>query len=142
MRKVFVFIVLILITGVAISQSYYNEWIDYSKTYYKFKVGSTGLYRINTSDLTRIGLASVPAQNFQLWRNGKEVALYSSTASGVLGANDYLEFWGEKNDGVNDKDLYRNPVNQLSDKESLLTDTAAFFLTVNSAGTNLRFVQT
>ena len=142
MRKVFVFIVLILITGVAISQSYYNEWIDYSKTYYKFKVGSTGLYRINTADLTRIGLASVPAQNFQLWRNGKEVALYSSTASGVLGASDYLEFWGERNDGVNDKDLYRNPANQLSDKESLLTDTAAFFLTVNTTGTNLRFVQT
>ncbi len=142
MKKFVVFVVLILITSVAISQSYYNEWIDYNKTYYRFKVGSTGLYRINNNDLNSIGLANVPALNFQLWRNGKEVPLYTSAASGTLGANGYLEFWGEKNDGLNDRNLYRNPANQLSDKESLLTDTAAFFLTVNPAGNNLRFTQT
>ncbi len=142
MKKIIVFIVLILSTAVAISQSYYNEWIDYNKTYYKFKVGATGLYRINNNDLNAIGLASQPAQSFQLWRNGKEVPLYTSAATGPLGANGYLEFWGEKNDGVTDRDLYRIPANQLSNKESLLTDTAAFFLTVNPAGNNLRFAAT
>ncbi len=142
MKKFIVFIVLILITAVAISQSYYNEWIDYNKTYYKFKVGVTGLYRINNNDLNAIGLANEPGQNFQLWRNGKQVPLYTSAASGSLGANGYLEFWGEKNDGVSDRDLYKIPANQLSNKESLLTDTAAFFLTVNPAGNNLRFLET
>jgi hypothetical protein len=140
MKKFLVFIFLILAKQVAISQSFYNEWIDYNKTYYKFKVGATGLYRINHNDLNAIGLANEAAQNFQLWRNGKQVPLYTSAASGSLGANGYLEFWGEKNDGINDRDLYRIPSNQLSDKESLLTDTAAFFLTVNSAGNNLRFL--
>lgn len=139
MKKLFVFIVLVFFTAVAMSQSYYNEWIDYNKTYYKFKVGSAGLYRINNNDLNTIGLANEPAQNFQLWRNGKQIPLYTSIASGPVGANGYLEFWGEKNDGVTDRDLYRNPSNQLSDKLSLLTDTAAFFLTVNPAGNNLRF---
>ncbi|HEX8678043.1 MAG TPA: hypothetical protein VF700_12540, partial [Segetibacter sp.] len=70
MKKFLVFIFLILATQVAISQSFYNEWIDYNKTYYKFKVGATGLYRINNNDLNAIGLANESAQNFQLWRNG------------------------------------------------------------------------
>ena len=141
MKKIPVFIVSLLITFVAVSQSYYNEWIDYNKTYYKFKVGATGLYRINYAALNTIGLANIPAQSFQLWRNGKQIPLYTSAAD-EMGANDYIEFWGEKNDGVTDHDLYRNPANQLSNQESLLTDTAAFFLTVNPAGNNLRFVAT
>lgn len=142
MKKFFVFIVLIFFTTVAMSQSYYNEWIDYNKTYYKFKVGATGLYRINYNDLNAIGLANEPAQNFQLWRNGKQVPFYTSAQGGPIGANGYVEFWGERNDGVSDRDLYRIPANQLSNKESLLTDTAAFFLTVNLTGNNLRFVST
>jgi hypothetical protein len=100
------------------------------------------LYRINTGELTAIGLGNESAQNFQLWRNGKEVPMFTSTASGPLGANGYIEFWGERNDGVSDKDLYKTQTNQLSDRESLLTDTAAFFLTVNTSGNNLRFVNT
>lgn len=127
MKKSFVFIVSLLVAGVAIGQSYYNEWIDYNKTYYKFKVGSTGLYRISTNDLAAIGLSNEAAQNFQLWRNGKQIPLFTSTTTGSLGAAGYIEFWGEQNDGVTDRDLYRNPANQLSNKESLLTDTAAFF---------------
>ena len=142
MKKILVFIVVLFITGIAISQSYYNEWIDFSKTYYKFKVGATGLYRINAADLNSIGLASEAAQNFQLWRNGKQVPLYTSVANGSLGANGFLEFWGEKNDGVPDRDLYRIQANQLSTQESLLTDTAAFFLTVSPGGNNLRFLST
>lgn len=142
MKKFLIFIVSLLVCTIAISQSYYNEWIDYNKTYYKFKVGSTGLYRITTNDLTAIGLANEAAQNFQLWRNGKQVALYTSVNSGALGSNGYIEFWGERNDGITDRDLYRNANHQLSDKESLLTDTAAFFLTINTVGNNLRFAAT
>src|ERR1700750_23478 len=79
------------------SQVYNNEWIDYNKTYYKFKVGTTGLYRISQSVLNGIGLGSTPAQYFQLWRNGEEVPLYTSVSTGPLGASDYIEFWGLRN---------------------------------------------
>src|SRR4051812_41912891 len=139
MKKVIVLIVSFFLAGFAIGQSYYNEWIDYNKTYYKFKVGSTGLYRISVTDLNTIGLANIPAENFQLWRNGRQVPLYTTAATGPLGSSGYIEFWGERNDGVTDRDLYKNPANQLSNQESLLSDTAAFFLTVNPAGNNLRF---
>jgi hypothetical protein len=116
-----------------------NSWIDYSKTYYKFKVGADGLYRINQPALLAAGLGSVPAEQFQLWRNGKEVRLYTSLATGVMGASDYIEFLGKKNDGVVDKPLYFNPNNQFCDSFSLFTDTATYFLTVNPSGSNLRY---
>ena len=44
------------------------------------------------------------------------------------------------NDGKKDTKLYRDPDYQLSDHYSLQTDTAAYFLTVNPSGTNLRFI--
>lgn len=119
---------------------YNNEWIDYSKTYYKFPVGKDGLYRIPKSVLAGAGLENTPVEYFQLWRNGIQVPIYTSVASGTLDAAGYLEFWGEMNDGKPDAKLYRNINDQLNDKWSLETDTASFFLTVNPAGNNLRLV--
>src|SRR5438093_290803 len=82
-----------------------NSWIDYSKTYYKFKIGQTGLVKINQAVIASAGLGATPAQDFQLWRNGEEVRLYTSVSSGILGPSDYIEFWGEMNDGKPDKSL-------------------------------------
>lgn len=124
------------------AQNYNNEWIDYNKTYYKFKVAVTGLYRISQPSLSTIGLGSIPAEQFQLWRNGKEIPLYTTVQTGPMSGSDYIEFWGEMNDGKPDNDLYRQSQFQLSDKWSLQTDTAAFFLTVNPSGNNLRLIPT
>ncbi len=121
------------------SQTYNNEWINYNQTYYKFKVGATALYRISQPSLVSIGIAATPAERFQLWRNGKEVPLYTTMATGVMGAADYIEFWGEINDGKPDKELYRVADHQLNSKWSLETDTAAYFLTITPSGGNLRF---
>ncbi len=116
-----------------------NSWIDYTKTYYKFKVGATGLYRISQSTLSSIGLGNTSADQFQLWRNGEEVRLYTTTVSGPLGSSGYIEFWGEMNDGKKDTKLYLNTDYQMSDHWSLVTDTASYFLTVNTSGNNLRY---
>jgi hypothetical protein len=126
---------------VAGSQPFNNEWIDYSKTYYKFKVGANGVYRINQSALPA-AISSANAQDFQLWRNGQQVPLYTSRQSGSFLAGDFIEFWGEMNDGKPDNIMYRNPEFQLNDKWSLQTDTAAYFLTINTASANLRLVPT
>jgi hypothetical protein len=135
-------IVFLFYTMTAPAQSFNNEWIDYSKTYYKFKVGSSGLYRIPQSALASINLANADVSSFQLWRNGEEVALYTSNQTGVLAAGGYIEFWGEANDGKPDQVLYRNPLDQINNSKSLFTDTAAYFLTVNTAGNNKRLVPT
>ena len=141
MKKYILVIMVWLMQQAAYAQLYNNEWIDYSKTYYKFKVGSTGLYRINQQALPA-AISSVPAEQFQLWRNGKQIALYTSNSSGAIPANGYIEFWGEQNDGKPDNVLYKNTANQLTDTYSLQTDTAAYYLTVNSSGNNLRLVTT
>ena len=95
-------ILLLLLIAFSLSagaQVYNNEWIDYSKTYYKFKLATTGLYRISQASLASSGLENTNADHFQLWRNGKQIPIYTSVQNGLLGANDYIEFWGEMNDG-------------------------------------------
>ncbi len=118
-----------------------NSWIDYSKTYYKFKVAADNICRISQPVLngTAAALGSANADHFQLWRNGKEVRLYTSVSGAVFGASDYIEFFGEMNDGKADAQLYNQPQLQFADKWSLETDTATYFLTVNPAGGNLRY---
>src|SRR5829696_5661864 len=130
--KKLLFSLLITCSFIAKGQVYNNEWIDYSKTYYKFKLGQDGLYRISKSLLDSAGLGTIPAEHFQLWRNGNQVHVYTSVATGALPANGYIEFWGQMNDGKPDKQLYRNPSYQMDDKWNLLTDTATYFLTVNT----------
>src|SRR5882757_9351198 len=141
MKKIFTIALLLMTLGLS-AQNYNNEWIDFSKTYYKFKVGATGLYRIPQSVLAGAGLGSEPAQNFQLFRNGQEVPIYTSVASGPLGGSDYIEFWGRINDGVPDQSLYYNPAYQHTQHWSLETDTAVYFLTVNPTGNAFHFVNT
>ena len=107
MKKILLTSTIVLLVTTGFSQLN-NSWIDYSKTYYKFKLAKDTMCRIYQPLLAAAGLGSVPAQDFQLWRNGKEVRLYTSVATGTLGPGDYLEFWGEMNDGKPDKSLYRN----------------------------------
>lgn len=127
----------------AAAQVYNNEWIDYSKTYYKFRVGKDGVYRISGATLAAAGLGAAPAERLQLWRNGVQVPLYTSVPTGALSAADYVEFWGKMNDGKPDRELYRDPASHLNDRWSLIGDTAAYFLTVNPAtAANLRLQTT
>ncbi len=140
--KKFLLPLLIFTSLLAQSQAYNNEWIDYSKTYYKFKVGATGLYRISQATLNSISIGNTPAEHFQLWRNGQQVPVYTTSATGPLGGSGYIEFWGEMNDGRPDSILYKYQNDQLNRKWSLETDTAAFFLTINTTSPNLRLVPT
>lgn len=118
----------------AIAQPFDNEWIDYSKTYYKFKIAVNGLARIPQSTLASVGLGGVPAEQFQLFRNGQEVPIYVTNGTGVMGSNDYIEFYGQMNDGVADNPLYRAPSYQHTTKWSLESDSAVYFLTVDPTG--------
>lgn len=133
---------ILLMFALSATAQFNNSWIDYSKTYYKFKLAKDNVYRIPQSTLAAANLQAANADHFQLWRNGQQVRLYTSVSGTVLGASDYIEFWGEANDGKPDLALYRKPEFQLADKYSLETDTAAYFLTVNTAGNNLRFTNT
>lgn len=143
-------VIAVIITNCLLAQSSYNnDWIDYSKTYYKFKVGTfgtdfegqpikKGLVRVTGAALKTAGMGDIPMEQLQLLRNGREVRFYPSKLFGPLADTDYIEFWGESADGRIDKDLYKDPSYQLSDYWSLATDSSTYFLTVNIAS-NMRY---
>lgn len=140
MRKIFT--LLLLVTGYTVAgQQYNNEWIKHSQTYYKFKVAAAGLYRIPKLVLDAAGIGNTDVQNFELWRNGEKVWFYTPVSSGPLPANGYIEFYGIPNDGKPDKAMYRDPAYQHSDKLSLQTDTAVYFLSVNTDQSGARFTE-
>ncbi len=139
MKKIFTLLLLVASLPM-LAQQYNNEWIRYNQTYYKFKVGKDGVYRISKSTLEQAGLGSVPVESLELWRNGELVPVYPSVNSGVLPEDGFIEFYGKRNDGKPDRDLYRDPQNQHSDRISLMTDTAMYFLSVNNNSSG-RFFQ-
>lgn len=119
---------------------YGNEWIDYSRVYYKFKVGKPGAYRISRATLDGAGLpAAVLGSNFKLYRDGREVPLYVSAES--MTGTDYLEFIGYGASGLLDKELYADPAWQPNTRICLFTDTASYYLTYDNTGGHLRYAQ-
>ncbi|XZF12465.1 C25 family cysteine peptidase [Chitinophagaceae bacterium MMS25-I14] len=120
-------------TATLMAQSYGNEWIDYNKTYYKFKVGRTGICRIQKSALDAIGVpTSVSGANFMLYRDGQEVPVFVTT-NGTFSTGDYIEFVGKQADGKMDTELYGDSSIQADRAKSLISDTAAYFLTYDNA---------
>lgn len=121
-----------------VAQTYNNEWIDYSQTYFKIKTSKTGLHKVPYAALSNSGI-NLTGSNFVLYYKGQEVPIYPTT-NNVFGTNDYFEFYGEKNDGSFDTQLYPDPKWQLHTEYSLFTDTATYFLT-SKPGEHLRYTQ-
>jgi hypothetical protein len=133
-------ILLLLISSLGFSQSFMNEWIDHSKTYYRFKVGAKGVCRISKTQLNALGIGQADASHFQLWRRGEEIPVYTSVANGVLPDDGFLEFWGESNDGRWETRLYIRPEFNINPEYSLFSDTSVYFLTINTQGNNKRLL--
>ncbi len=129
MKRFYIFLFALLLLQLATqAQVYQNEWIDYSKTYYKFKVGKSGVYRIPYTTLEAAGLNGLNGNGFRLYaRGGKAVPIYV-TQTGKLTNNDYIEFYATKNDGKFDTYLHKNASEQLSNLKSLFTDTLSYYL--------------
>ena len=123
---------------------YWNGWINFSGTqkYYKIPVAQNGVYRIDSLTLAQAGITNVDPHRFQLFFRGQEQFIYiNGEADGVFNKNDYIEFYGQKNDGSLDSimykgDLYKNPVRQPNPYYSLFNDTSAYFLTWNNSPHN------
>ena len=133
------FIFLLLLSYFDVKGQYSNEWIDYTKTYWKFKVGSEGIFRISKSSLDAAGLpGSLNGSDLVLYRNGQEVSLFVSN-SGSMASGDYIEFYGTANDGQQDKELYLGPDKYANENISLFNDTAVYFLTVDNSKIHKRY---
>tara|TARA_B100000809_G_C15140222_1_gene532860 strand:+ start:4883 stop:9964 length:5082 start_codon:yes stop_codon:yes gene_type:complete len=140
-RQILFFIITVVISTSSFAQPYNNSWINYSQQHYKFKVAETGIYRIDLTALTNAGIpiATINPQNFQLFARGVELPIYiEGEGDGVFNSNDFIEFYGQKNDGWLDEPLYGGAANHPSPYYSLFNDTISYYLTWNSSTTNSR----
>ncbi len=152
-RIITVFLVFVLCyciePNATFAQVYRNEWINFSSNaqmsdqqYFKIKITAEGVYRIPAALLSSKGMpiATIPINRYQVFYQGAEQAIHVEDAdnSGFLsGTTDFVEFYGKRNDGVLDRDLYVNTQNQMQSDSmacanpnySLFCDTAVYFLT-------------
>lgn len=120
------------------AQIYNNEWIQYNQNYFKIKVVKDGLHRIDFSTLNTafadldFDITTIPVEDFQLWNNGHQVPIYignnTAEATSNISATDFIEFYGEKNTGQLDANLYKTPSFQCNPYYSLFSDTSVYFL--------------
>src|SRR5690348_7997391 len=87
-----------------------NEWINFNQSYFKIPVGKDGIYKLGYTDLQAAGfpLGSVDPRNIQLFHRGEEQAIYiEGEADAQLNPSDFIEFYGQRNDGTLDAELYQ-----------------------------------
>lgn len=122
---------------------YGNEWIEYDQSYRKTYVTANGMYRIPYQALASSGVpvSSISADNLQVFVNGEEIPIYTSTTS-TMGSNDYIEFYAEKNKGDLDVHVHSSPDDLFNPYYSMFTDSSAYFLTWNTSAGHKRFANT
>ena len=121
-----------------------NEWIDFNQEYYKIPVGKDGIYRISYNDLQGIGfpVSSINPQRLQIFHRGQEMAIYvEGQDDAQFNPQDYIEFYGQKNDGTLDERLYVPAEAQPHKFYNLYSDTTFYFLTYNINGLNGKRIQ-
>lgn len=136
------FVLLVFFSFNSFAQPYYNSWINYSQQYYKFKVSSNNLYRIDSLALFNAGVPinSIDPRNIQVFARGQEIPLFvSGENDGVFNTGDFIEFYGKKNDGWFDEGFYGGVANQPNPYYSLINDTINYFLTWNNSIANSRY---
>lgn len=114
--------------------SYTNDWIDFDQPYYKLSVAQDGIYKVTYHELTAAGFPiEGDPRNIQLFHRGVEQAIaIEGEQDGSFDAADYILFYGKKNDGTLDQQLYVSPDAQPHNYYNLYSDTSAYFLTIGS----------
>jgi hypothetical protein len=139
MKKLFTLTIFLLASLAAFAQPYGFEWIDFSARHFKFSVATRSIHRIPTSTLQSAGISQgeIIGDRMRLYRDGKEVAIFTTT-SGVFGEDDFIEFFADGNNGTLETELYLSPEQQPNGRYSLFTDTATYYLAVGQASGGLR----
>ncbi len=139
MNKLLLILAFTFIALGANAQTYGNEWIDFTKTYFKIKVGQEGIYRLTYDNLNNVGfpVSSIDPRRIQLYHRGVEVAIFvEGENDAVFNPTDYIDFYGQANDGTLDANLYQPASTQPHSYYNLYSDTTAYFLTYNLVATN------
>ncbi|RPA68845.1 transporter [Cyclobacteriaceae bacterium YHN15] len=129
-KRISILILLITITVFAKAQ---NGWIDYSRLYYKIPTVEDGIHRITFASLSSAGINpnTLDPRNIRLYHRGEEVAVYiEGEQDGRFDTNDFIDFYGKRNDATLDAKLFNNPNHVGNIMYNHHNDTTAFFLTI------------
>ncbi len=136
---------LVTFSGLSVHAQVGNEWINYDQSYLKVKTAENGIYRLTYQQLIAAGFPanSIDPRKIQLFHRGVEQAIeITGQADGSFNPSDLLYFYGKKNDGVLDAELYRPREAQPHQYHNIYSDTTAYFLTYRlDAGQGKRMVR-
>jgi hypothetical protein len=114
------------------AQNYGNEWINYAQQYYKIPVTQRGIYRLTYQELQQAGLplATIDPRRIQIFHRGVEQSIVvAGEGDAFFNETDYIEFYGQGNDGTLDAELYRPAEAQPHKYFSLFSDTTYYYIT-------------
>ncbi len=117
-----------------------NEWIKPNQPYLKISINQAGIYRLTYQDIKNADAAFLQSNpvHWQLFFRGKEVAIrIVNVQNGIFGEQDYIEYYGEGNDGSQDSLLYR-PQKRFYPYQTLFSDVSAYFLTFDTSSEGKR----
>ncbi|MCH8231527.1 MAG: hypothetical protein IIB82_02600 [Bacteroidetes bacterium] len=135
------FFYVLLMAGIptVYAQQYGNEWIDYNKSYYKITLAEDGIYRLSYQDILDAGIPvnAIDAKKYMLFHRGVEQALFiENTGASQLEPGEFIEFYGQRNDGTLDSLLYNPSSSQPHKYYNLYSDSSSYFLTWESGTQN------
>lgn len=142
MKRFILSAALLLITFCSFSQTYGNEWINYTQSYYRFEIYADGIYKIDYDLLYNQGipLSSFNPKNMQVFGKQKEIPIYVVDGGDQsFDPGDYFLFYAQRNDGWLDSLLYTDPNGIGNPSYSLYNDTINYFFTWNNQTNNKRF---
>ncbi len=127
------------------AQTFGNEWINKNQTYYKISLAQDGVYKVTYADLQQVGfpVGSVDPRGMQLFFRGKEQAIVvQGQQDARFDTQDYILFYGQRNDGTPNRELYTPQEAQPHPYYNLYSDTAAYFLTWRLDGVSGKRMET
>ncbi|WP_276365676.1 C25 family cysteine peptidase [Chryseolinea sp. H1M3-3] len=126
------FVLILIIVSLKSVAQVGNEWIDFNQVYFKIPVAKEGIYRLNFADLQAAGFpVNTNPKRIQLFHRGIEQAIFVEGEDDTqFDPTDFIEFYGQKNDGTLDAGLYKPASSQPHSYYNLFSDTTSYFLTV------------
>ncbi len=131
-KRLIMLFMLFLSVNVSAQRPYGNEWIHFDQPYWKIKVAQDGVYRLNYAALKAGGVDvdGIKPNLLQLFYRGQQVPIFiKGEADSTFNSDDFIEFYGRRNDGALDSLLYANPRDQSHTFYSTYSDTSVYFLT-------------
>ncbi|OHX66880.1 putative type IX secretion system sortase PorU2 [Flammeovirga pacifica] len=135
MRQAIVYILLstlFLSTPVLSQNQDLDNWREKTRntTFFRMEVRERGLYRITKEILEAAGypVSDQNANVIRMYRRGVEIAINVSSSNNRI---EYIEFYGDRNDGGTDVDLFVNSNDHVNPFEPVYSRTAVYFLSTS-----------